>query len=350
MNDSDIALPLRAHGAPLAIGVLRSAPEDFQVREWLGFEPDGAGEHVLLTVRKRNANTLWVARALARQAQVPPRDIGFAGLKDRDAVTEQAFTVPSKMSPEEWLSVKGDGFEVIAAQRHKRKLKRGAHKGNSFRIVVREAAFDPVALRERLELIRTLGVPNYFGPQRFGRSGNNLQLAREWFQQKTAPRDRAQRGFALSAARSALFNATLAARVAQGTWGTLLDGDVANLDGSGSVFDVASVDAVLRDRCLRLDVHPTGSLWGHGELRTQGSVAEFERQIPEPFEGLRQGLAAAGLTQERRALRAAVHDLAWELDGAMLRLEFRLHRGAFATAVLNEVVTANSLAEEGEDA
>jgi len=350
LSDFDIALPLRAHGAPLATGVLRSVPEDFQVCEWLGFEPDGAGEHVLLTVRKRNANTLWVARALARQAQVPPRDIGFAGLKDRDAVTEQAFTVLSKMSAEDWLGFKGDGFEVIAAQRHKRKLKRGAHKGNDFRIVVREAALDPIALRERLEAIRVLGVPNYFGPQRFGRSGGNLALAREWFQKGTAPRDRAQRGFALSAARSALFNATLAARVAQGTWGTLLDGDVANLDGSGSVFDVASVDAVLRDRCSKLDIHPTGPLWGHGELRTQGSVAEFEREIPEPFEGLRQGLAAGGLTQERRALRSTVYDLAWELDGAMLRLEFRLHRGAFATAVLNEVVTANLLAEEGEDA
>jgi tRNA pseudouridine13 synthase len=305
--------------------VLRAQPEDFQVREWLGFEPDGEGEHVLLTVRKRGANTLWVARALARHAQTQSRDVGFSGLKDRDAVTEQAFTVPSKLAPESWLELKGEGFEVIAAARHRRKIRRGAHKGNWFRILVREIAVDSEALRQRLETIRTFGVPNYFGPQRFGRGGGNLQVAREWFQNGSEPRDRTQRGFALSAARSALFNSVLAARVQQNTWGTLLDGDVANLDGSGSVFDVVSVDDVLRERCRMLDIHPTGPMWGRGELRSRGAVGVFESQIPEPFTGLRQGLTAAGL-------------------------EFRLNRGAFATAVLNEVVAANSLAEEGDDA
>jgi tRNA pseudouridine13 synthase len=175
-------------------------------------------------------------------------------------------------------------------------------------------------------------------------------LVREWLQSGALPRDRTARGFALSAARAALFNSVLAARVAQANWGTLLDGDVANLDGSGSVFEVAAVDDVLRERCRSLDVHPTGPLWGKGELRSRGAVAELESQIPEPFTGLRQGLAAAGLDQERRALRIAVRDLAWELDDAMLRLEFRLDRGAFATAVLNEVVAADSLAEEGDDA
>jgi tRNA pseudouridine13 synthase len=347
----DVAFPVRAHHAPVVKGVLRSQPEDFHVQEWLGFEADGDGDHFLLTVRKRGANTLWVARALARYVKASPRDVGFSGLKDRDAVTEQAFTVPAmKMPVEAWSDFKGDGFEVIAAARHRRKIRRGAHKGNRFRIVVRDTVADAGVLQERLEGIRALGVPNYFGPQRFGRNGGNLQVAREWFQQGSEPRDRLQRGFALSAARAALFNSVLAARVEQSTWGTLLDGDVANLDGSGSVFDVVSVDAVLRERCRTLDIHPTGPLWGRGELRTQGAVAAFESQIPELFTGLRQGLASAGLEQERRALRIAVHDLAWTLDGAMLSLEFRLHRGAFATAVLNEIVAANSLAEEGDDA
>ena len=178
MNDFADALRLpRAHGGAVGSGLLRSHPEDFVVREWLGFEADGEGEHWLLTVRKRGANTQWVAKRLGQIANVHPRDVGFAGLKDRNAVAEQAFTVPVRSAVPNWLVVSGDGFEVVRAQRHRRKLKRGALKGNDFQIVIRDFTGDRAALATRLAVIEAAGVPNYFGPQRFGREGANLRRA-----------------------------------------------------------------------------------------------------------------------------------------------------------------------------
>lgn len=340
----------RAHGNAVATGRIRVTPDDFVVREWLGFEPDDAGDHLLVIVRKRGANTQWVARELARRAGIHPRDVGFAGIKDRNAVTEQAFTLPGRtVDPADWLGFTGEGFEVIRAHRQRRKLKRGAHKGNDFRILVRDVHGDPAALDERLTRVRQTGVPNYFGPQRFGRDGSNLRRAERWFDAGEAPYDRIERGFALSAARAALFNTVLAARVRAGTWNLLQSGDVANLDGSGSIFAVDAVDAVLLERCERLDIHPTGPLMGKGQARTGEQVARFEAESLVDCDAWIRGLEAAGLEAERRALRIAVQDLRWTLRGTELELEFRLGKGSFATAVLAEIISPDSAAQADTD-
>ena len=308
------------------------------VREWLGFEPDGEGGHVLLRVRKRGANTFWVAKQLARLAKVPPHDVGYAGLKDRDAVAEQAFTVPARSAVGlEWEGISGEGFEVLAAARHKRKLKRGALRGNEFVIVLREYTGSPAALEDRVRAIAASGVPNYFGPQRFGRAGSNLDVAYRWFEGGAAPRDRLQRGFALSAARSAIFNAVLAERVRLRTWDRLQSGDLANLDGTGSIFAVDAVDDVLSKRCSELDIHPTGPLW-HGDSSASGAVRELESATAARFDVLAQGLASVGLESERRALRVRVADLNCAIDAHDVTLSFRLPKGAFATAVLHEIL------------
>ncbi|MBB6091777.1 tRNA pseudouridine13 synthase [Povalibacter uvarum] len=336
MNPLDLPC---AWGAPPVRGRVRVSPEDFVVREWLGFAADGDGDHWLLTVRKRGANTHWVAKQLGKLAQIHPRDVGFAGLKDRDAVTEQAFTIPVRSAMTgDWAGVSGDGFEVVAAERHRRKLKRGALRGNDFEIVVRDLAGDRAALDGRCKLIAAQGVPNYFGPQRFGNDGANLTRARQWFSGERELHDRFERGFALSAARSAIFNAVAAERVRNGTWNQLQAGDVANLDGSNSVFKVDALDEVLRDRCDRMDIHPTGPLWGRGELVSQGEVASLERRVADAEGSLASGLATTDLDQERRSLRMRLAEFAWALEGPDLRLRFRLSRGVFATAVLHEIL------------
>jgi tRNA pseudouridine13 synthase len=327
-----------AHGGPAGRAQLRTEPEDFVVREWLGWEADGEGDHLLLKVRKRGANTLWVAKQLARLGKIDPRDVGFAGLKDRDAVTEQSFTVPVRSAlGDDWSGVSGDGFEVIAGARHRRKLKRGGLKGNDFTIVLRAFEGDPAVLEQRLRVVAAAGVPNYFGPQRFGRAGNNLRTALAWFSGGATPQDRWQRGFALSAARAAIFNAVAARRVQDGTWNQLLPGEIVNLDGSGSVFVADAIDAALEARCAQLDIHPTGPMWS-GPASASGAAAALEAEVAGRHDVLARGLSESRLEPERRALRLRIDGLEWAIARDVVELKFRLHRGAFATAVLHEVI------------
>jgi tRNA pseudouridine13 synthase len=341
-----------AHGAPPVRGRVRVAPEDFVVREWLGFEADGEGDHWLLTVRKRGANTHWVAKQLAKRAQIHPRDVGFAGLKDRNAITEQAFTLPVRSAVgADWPGMTGEGFEVVRAERHKRKLKRGALRGNDFEIVVREFVGSADVLAERVSLISSRGVPNYFGPQRFGIDGANLRRARQWLSGELELHDRFERSFALSAARAAIFNSVLERRVIDSTWDQLLAGDVANLNGSNSTFRIDALDAVLSERCKEFDIHPTGPLWGRGPLASQGVVATLEQDVATREALLAEGLAGAGLEQERRSLRLGVSQFDCNVEGDQLRLKFRLTRGAFATSVLHELIEGvfGQRTDESED-
>ncbi|HEY6644007.1 tRNA pseudouridine(13) synthase TruD [Povalibacter sp.] len=327
-----------AHGIPPVSGRLRVTPEDFVVREWLGFAADGEGDHWLLTVRKRGANTHWVAKQLGKLAQIHPRDVGYAGLKDRNAVTEQAFTLPVRSAMTDWSGVTGDGFEVIRAERHRRKLKRGALRGNEFEILIRDFTGEIASLEGLMERIAALGVPNYFGPQRFGNDGSNLTRAQRWFGGDIELHDRFERGFALSAARAAIFNDVLAERVNAGSWNLLQAGDVANLDGSNSVFKVDALDDTLTERCRIQDIHPTGPLWGRGELASQADVAALEREVAQRNAVLSEGLARIDMDQERRSLRLHVSDLSWSVETDGLRLRFRLPKGAFATSVLHEIL------------
>lgn len=336
--DALLDLPF-AHGGPLCRATIRREPEDFIVREWLGFEPEGDGPHWLLTVRKRDANTQWVARELARHAGVHPREVGYAGLKDRHAVTEQSFTVP--VTAAEWAGVTGEGFEIFRAVRHRRKLKIGALKANEFVLRLRDVQGERAAIDARLQIIGQRGVPNYFGPQRFGRDAGNLRTVLRWFAGGSAPDDRQQRSFALSAARSALFNRMVARRVELANWNVLLPGEVANLDGSGSIFDVHEIDATLLARCAELDIHPSAPLWGRGELRSRDQSAALEQSIAQTHATLASGLEAVGMEQERRATRMSVQSLRWHWHENDLELDFRLNRGCFATSVLRELVDSS---------
>ena len=329
-------------GSPQLQGRLRTAPEDFQVREELDFTLDGAGEHAWLWVRKRGANTEWVAKRLAERAGVSAREVSYAGLKDRHAVTEQWFSVhlPGKVDPD-WETDPHPDFTVLNAVRHSRKLRRGALSGNAFRITVRDLEGDPAELAARLERIAADGVPNYFGEQRFGRDADNLERAAAMLSGREKVRDRHQRGLYLSAARSALFNAVLAQRVVEGNWNVALPGEVLMLAGSHSIFAAEEVDDTIRQRVAAFDVHPTGPLWGAGELRSSGPVRELEEATAATWPIFRDGLAAAGLTQERRALRLIVGDTKLEFpETRTALLDFRLPAGAYATTVLRELLVA----------
>jgi tRNA pseudouridine13 synthase len=330
-----------AHGAAPASGRIRATPDDFVVEERLGFAPDGAGSHVLLTVEKVGANTGWVAAQLARLAGVAVRDVGYCGHKDRQARTRQACSLPWPLAQDlsACLAWQGEGFRVLDAARHGRKLRPGSHRANRFVLTVRDVMGDHAAIERRLQEIRDAGVPNYFGPQRYGRGGANLRRAQEWAASGRAPRDRTERGFALSAARSHLFNRVLAERVRRGDWNRLLPGEAVLLEGSRSFFVAETLDATLDARLLAGDVHPSGPLPGDAETAACGEARAIEESAMADAADLLDLLRRERSAPERRSLRLPLPGLTWQAGpAATLQLDFQLPRGAFATAVLHELL------------
>ena len=341
----------RAQGSVGVRGRLKATPEDFRVDEVLGFDADGEGPHALLTVEKRGANTRWVASELARHAGLQPRDVGYAGLKDRNAVTVQHFSLPFEGRAEpDWSALAAVDFRVLATARHRRKLKIGALKGNRFRITLRELSGATGELLPKLEAISRQGVPNYFGPQRFGHGGANISKAEAMLVGGRRIHDRRLRGLLLSTARSLIFNALLSERVSAGNWDRLLPGEVLMLDGSRSIFRSDAADATLVARLAENDVHPTGVLWGRGEPVSSGAVHDLEEAAAQAHAELAKGLERAGVDMMRRALRLPVRELAWEQpDAHTLILGFFLPAGAYATTVLRELVETGGVDEDSEE-
>lgn len=327
----------RAHGAPVLAARYKAAPADFLVEELPAFAPSGEGEHLLLTVEKIGMNTAFAARKLAAWAGIAELGIGVAGLKDRHARTRQRFSVhlPKRVAPDLAL-LEADDFRVLHSAWHNRKLSRGALQGNRFVIALREASGDREAIEARLRAIAQGGLPNYFGEQRFGREGDNVAAARRMFAGARVKRE--QRSIYLSAARSELFNAVLARRIAAGDWNSGREGEVWMLDGTHSVFGPQVFDETLAARVASQDIHPTGPMWGVGELRSADACRALELEAVESFADLRAGLEAAGLKQERRALRVHVQGLQsrWLADD-VLELDFQLPPGAYATELLAEL-------------
>jgi len=329
----------RAFGEPLARGRLRVSPDDFRVDEIPAFEPDGEGEHAVLRVRKTGANTEWVARRLASHAGLPLSAVGFAGLKDRHAVTTQWFSMHFGPRAEpDWGTFDTDGIEILEHHRHRRKIRRGALRGNRFLIRLREWDAPRDELRKRVTAVRNRGVPNYFGQQRFGNGDGNLYAADALFSGQQRRVGRHLRGLLISAARSQLFNEVLARRVERGDWDRALVGDRLQLDGSHSHFLAEMGDNTIRHRVSAFDVHPTGPLWGEGNELSDGEPLALERAIILRFPKWANGLKSARLRQERRSMRSPVPNLVVRQQADTLALEFELPAGAYATAVLREIV------------
>ncbi len=326
--------------SPSAHGSIKTNPEDFIVEEVLGFELNGAGEHLYLFVEKIGLNTADVVKLLSSQLGVLPKHIAYSGLKDKHAVTRQWFSVWSKETADP-KGLESPQCKLLRAIRHTRKLKRGTHRSNRFEIVVRGIPSSD-AMNAALVRIGRDGVPNYFGEQRFGREAKNIDRALAMFESEISPA-RQERGFYLSAARAFLFNEVLSARVERGDWNSGVAGDVMMLAGSNSFFQADEIDATLERRVRSSDVHPSAPLWGKGALASSGAVNKLEQTIADKHPALVRGLEAFGLKQQRRSMRLVVEDLQTQwLEEDRLKLKFSLHRGAFATTVLRELLTIHA--------
>ncbi|WP_153773119.1 tRNA pseudouridine(13) synthase TruD [Pseudomonas sp. MNR3A] len=329
----------RASGEALGRAVLKAVADDFQVDEVLDIPLSGQGEHLWLWVEKRDLNTEEAARRLARAAGVPVRAISYAGLKDRQALTRQWFSLhlPGKADPD--LSrAEDDSLRVLKQVRHQRKLQRGAHSANGFTLRLTALSADHQALDARLEQLKVQGVPNYFGTQRFGHAGGNVHDALDWASREALPEQRNVRSRLLSAGRSYLFNQVLAARVAHGSWNQAQVGDLLAFTDSRSFFPAGEQECS-DPRLAILDLHPTGPLWGAGLPSSAGGTAALETAVGERHPALCKWLGRAGLDHERRILRLPIGRLTWHYpEPDILQLEFVLPAGCFATVVVRELV------------
>ena len=306
-----------AYPASGASATLKLLNADFIVTELPLQPPCGEGEHIWLDVEKNGANTAFVAQQLADAAGVPERDVGYAGLKDRHAITRQWFSIhlPKGDTPD-LTRLQHPEFKVLGQSRHLKKLRAGDLQGNRFRIVLRDVTGDRDAIERNLQAVASHGVPNYFGAQRFGHDGGNVEQGRAMLAREVRVRNPKKKGIYLSAVRSFVFNEVLALRIRQGLWGQTLPGDVPDEAG-----------------------RPTGPLWGRGRVSSSDQAQALENGVAERHATLCDGMEHAGLEQARRALVVCPADMAWDWPLAdQLVLTFALPAGAYATSVLNEIL------------
>ena len=331
--------------ASCSAGIRRQA-DYFQVDEVLPFEPDGEGGHVWLKIRKKGINTDWLANELAGFAKVPQVAVGYAGLKDRHAVTTQWFSIKVEgITEPDWSEFETEDIQIVEQTRHGKKLKRGVLAGNIFDLRLTDMTGNAALWQQHLEVIQQQGVPNYFAEQRFGRQLNNLHRVGHWFETGKAPKKRQQKSLYLSAARSWLFNLVLDQRLQLGNWNQAIDGDVMVLAGTkASLFNAEFSDSALSSRLAKMDIHPTGPLWGRGTALTQTASLALEQQVLSSWDDWQAGLEKAGMKQERRALRLFPQDFEWQfLAENQLQLRFFLPAGCYATAVMRELAVISDV-------
>lgn len=350
-----LVLPYRT--APLAGigGRIRVHDEDFAVDEVPAYAATGEGDHVFVHIEKRGLTTPQAATVLARAAGVPVRDIGWAGMKDRHAVTRQWLSLPPPVRPEAIATFADGGVTVLAALRHRHKLRTGHLAGNRFALVVREVAADDAAARARAILdALAAGAPNWYGEQRFGARGDNaavgLAILRAGGRGGGAPR---QKRLLVSAFQSYLFNQWLAERMVDGLAATVLGGDVLQKRGSGGIF-TSSEPEVDQARLDAGELVITGPMFG-AAMRAPPDGSPAHRREARLLDALQLGPAdfaplGALATGTRRPATIAIGEPVVEvLASDAIRITFTLPAGAYATAVLREVQKPTDDVSTGHD-
>ena len=325
------------YGKPKSRGVYKQRCEDFIVKEDLGFELTGEGEHVCLWIQKIGENTQYLAKQLAKFAAIPARSVSYAGLKDRQGDTWQWFSlhIPGKITPDFSL-FEAAGVTIHKVIRHHKKIKTGALAGNHFSITLRDIS-DKEAVEKALTNIEQ-GVPNYFGEQRFGFDGHNVTSALMMFSGRKI-KDRFKRGMYLSAARSYLFNHVISTRIADNLYQKPLLGDCVQFVGNRSFFPLPDLEQQSLQRLQSREICLTAPLWGAGDLASESEAKSYEIHALQAYQDLQAGLANNGLRQERRPLILVPQklDSVW-LDESCVRIDFYLPSGCYATSVLRELI------------
>ena len=331
-------LPRIAGDLPGIGGMIKAAPDHFQVEELLPYSPCGEGEHVFVTLRRAGWNTADVARCLGDAFKLKSVDIGWGGRKDRRALTTQTFSLrlPLDLDPDRIAATLASmDFDILSVQRHRNKLKTGHVAANRFRILVTGVDVDALPRAQSIAAcLRDRGIPNYFGPQRFGRDMANLDRATHLMASRRPVRGKKD-DFLVSALQSALFNYWLKERILRNDFSRILPGDVARKTDTGGLF-VVDDDAEADERFRRGAVVFTGPIYGHKMMAANDTEGGYESAVLQHF-GLEPDvfthLRAPG-TRRPAVLAAGELQIAAVDQG--LEFSFILPSGAYATTVMRE--------------
>ena len=333
--------PTYPYGVASIKGQVKRQATDFKVSEELGFQAAGEGEHLLLLIEKSMMTTHELIDRVANDFSIKPRDVGYCGLKDKMAVTRQwlSLYLPGQM-PDLILPSFSD-YRLLDHKWHNKKLRPGTHRSNHFEVIVRDVESMPESTWRQLDMIRQHGMANYFGEQRFGQQGDNVEQAVRAFSNPRRVRklSRTKKGLYLSALRSFLFNQILSKRIEQNVWARPITGDVFMLSGSQSIFYEPTNDELL-ERYEHQDISSTISLYGAGNRLQQAQAMEIEDAVLAEFETIAQCLLQAKAKLQMRAVRVAVADLRVEFDEneKSLHIEARLPRGCYFTTLLDHFI------------
>ncbi len=327
-----------------ASGKIRTSPADFQVNEQLSVDFTHQGEHLWLLIEKTSTNTNWVAKQLATICQVPQKQVGYAGLKDRHAITTQWFSVQlAKVTDKAKIQAAlPNEIVLLKLAQHNKKIKTGQLDGNRFNIIVRDVVGDKKQIEENIKHVISNGAPNYFGTQRFGNGMGNIQKAKDWFTGSYKVKTRNLKSLLISTARSHIFNLIVAKRINQGLFNQVMKGDILQLNNSKSWFPHANAtESELCRRLKEFDIHITAAMWGENACQAEFDCAKLENAIAEQFPQYAMGFKKYRLTQERRSLRIVAKNLTHKWQETNLSLSFELTSGSYATSILREILATS---------
>ena len=327
-------------------GVIRTEIDDFIVDEVPAYEPCGDGEHTYFGIEKRGIATTNMANQLAQKLGLRPRDVSFAGRKDTHAVTRQTFCVHN-VPLETIEALELDNARVLWVSRHRNKLRMGHLRGNRFTIRIRDVTQNAAARAEAiLERLARCGVPNAYGPQRFGNHGDNQIVGYHLLRHDTEalkamgirrPRRR-MFDFYISALQSSLFNQVVAARINAGTLDTVITGDIAKKEDTGGIFTVEDAEAE-GPRATAWEISATGPIYGYRMMQAQADAGEFETRILAAIGIALEDFRAVKAQGVRRPMRYNPKNLTWKMDSDdQLIVSFFAPKGSFATMLLRELM------------
>lgn len=320
------------YGKPEISGRLKQSIDDFQVFESLGFEPSGEGEHLYLYIEKRDTTTDIVSQNLARHFDIKPYHISHSGIKDAKAITRQWFSVHLPKQKELPAVPESDDFKVLEQMWSSKKLKKGVHKGNFFKIKIASVSGDIEQAKQQIEQVKHSGFANYFGEQRFGKGKKNVANAMNAFTYDKKL-SRSKKSLYLSSLRSHLFNETLVSRLNHIEWDQQAEGDCFMLQGTRSTFS-EPITAEIKQRYQDGDIHPIIHLMGEGEWLNSSRALEIEQKVIDQHTDILDVLVAQGLKKDKRPIRQLVSDLTYQFNEHDLELSFYLPKGCYATTMI----------------